>query len=213
MISRNLVGSFSFLDITKKEQERFVDYLAGKLGDLDKVLMKALASTPEVLRYIGQDLAHFYLYQSEPPTWVQTRFDAARKTLRDIQTGALPLLKTLMVLDPTIALGEPPKEVKPEPQETVPESFKKASEWQCPAWITTTLKLGGGAAAGDVATGANVAQHFIPTLPSPPDVSAATQWQNAAETLNNLAHSPAVWIAVCGILIAVFAPWLQRRFA
>jgi phage gp36-like protein len=50
-----------------------------------------LASTPEVLRYIGQDLAHFYLYQSEPPTWVQTRFDAARKTLRDIQTGVLPL--------------------------------------------------------------------------------------------------------------------------
>ena len=50
-----------------------------------------LASTPEVLKYIGQDLAHFYLYQSEPPSWVQTRFDAARKTLRDIQTGALPL--------------------------------------------------------------------------------------------------------------------------
>lgn len=50
-----------------------------------------LDSTPEVLRYIGQDLAHFYLYQSEPPTWVQTRFDAARKTLRDIQTGVLPL--------------------------------------------------------------------------------------------------------------------------
>lgn len=50
-----------------------------------------LATTPEVLRYIGQDLAHFYLYQSEPPTWVQTRFDAARKTLRDIQTGVLPL--------------------------------------------------------------------------------------------------------------------------
>lgn len=50
-----------------------------------------LASTPEVLRYIGQDLAHFYLYQSEPPSWVQVRFDAARKTLRDIQTGALPL--------------------------------------------------------------------------------------------------------------------------
>ena len=50
-----------------------------------------LASTPEVLKYIGQDLGHFYLYQSEPPSWVQTRFDAARKTLRDIQSGALPL--------------------------------------------------------------------------------------------------------------------------
>ena len=50
-----------------------------------------LARVPEVLRYLGQDLAHFYLYQSEPPSWVQTRFDQARKTLRDIQTGALPL--------------------------------------------------------------------------------------------------------------------------
>lgn len=50
-----------------------------------------LARVPEVLRYLGQDLAHFYLYQSEPPSWVQTRFDQARKTLRDVQTGALPL--------------------------------------------------------------------------------------------------------------------------
>lgn len=50
-----------------------------------------LAHVPEVLRYIGLDLAHYYLYQTEPPSWVQARFDAARKTLRDIQTGALPL--------------------------------------------------------------------------------------------------------------------------
>lgn len=50
-----------------------------------------LASVPEVLRYVGLDLAHYYLYQTEPPSWVQARFDAARKTLRDIQTGALPL--------------------------------------------------------------------------------------------------------------------------
>lgn len=50
-----------------------------------------LASVPEVLRYVALDLAHYYLYQTEPPTWVQTRFDAAKKTLRDIQTGRLPL--------------------------------------------------------------------------------------------------------------------------
>lgn len=50
-----------------------------------------LATVPEVLKYIGVDLAHYYLYQTEPPNWVQTRFDAARKTLRDIQTGSLPL--------------------------------------------------------------------------------------------------------------------------
>lgn len=50
-----------------------------------------LASVPEVLRYVGLDLAHYYLYQTEPPTWVQTRFDAAKATLRDIQSGRLPL--------------------------------------------------------------------------------------------------------------------------
>lgn len=50
-----------------------------------------LSAVPEVLKYIGLDLAHYYLYQTEPPSWVQTRFDAARRTLRDIQTGRLPL--------------------------------------------------------------------------------------------------------------------------
>lgn len=50
-----------------------------------------LASVPELLRYLALDLAHFYLYQQEPPEWVTKRFDAARKTLRDIQTGTLPL--------------------------------------------------------------------------------------------------------------------------
>jgi len=50
-----------------------------------------LATVPEVLRYVARDLAHYYLYQTEPPSWVQTRFDAARRTLRDIQTGLLPL--------------------------------------------------------------------------------------------------------------------------
>ncbi len=50
-----------------------------------------LAAVPELLRYLALDLAHFYLYQVEPPDWVTKRFDAARKTLRDIQTGSLPL--------------------------------------------------------------------------------------------------------------------------
>lgn len=50
-----------------------------------------LATVPELLRYVALDLAHFYLYQTEPPDWVKTRFDQARKTLRDVQTGALPL--------------------------------------------------------------------------------------------------------------------------
>lgn len=50
-----------------------------------------LAAVPALLLYIGQDLAHFYLYQSDPPSWVTARYEQARKTLRDIQTGALPL--------------------------------------------------------------------------------------------------------------------------
>ena len=52
---------------------------------------QALASVPQVLRYVAQDMAHFYLFASEPPSWVQTRFDQARKTLKEVQTGQLPL--------------------------------------------------------------------------------------------------------------------------
>jgi len=52
---------------------------------------QALPSVPLVLRYVAQDMAHFYLYASEPPTWVQARFDQARKTLKEVQTGVLPL--------------------------------------------------------------------------------------------------------------------------
>lgn len=50
-----------------------------------------LQAVPELLLYLARDLAHYYLYQSEPPTWVQARFDTGRKTLRDVQTGSLPL--------------------------------------------------------------------------------------------------------------------------
>lgn len=50
-----------------------------------------LASVPELLPYLAADLARYYLYPMEPPTVVQARFDAARKTLREIQSGAQPL--------------------------------------------------------------------------------------------------------------------------
>ena len=53
----------------------------------------------------------------------------------------------------------------------------------------------------------------VPSLPSPPSVEAVTQWQNAAETLNNFAHSKGFWIAVCGILIVVALPWLKEKIA
>ena len=50
-----------------------------------------LASVPVLVPYLALDLARYYLYEVEPPTVVQTRFEAARKTLRDLQSGAQPL--------------------------------------------------------------------------------------------------------------------------
>lgn len=46
-----------------------------------------LATVPELLPFIAQDLAFFYLFQMEPPTIVKTRFDAARATLSDLAAG------------------------------------------------------------------------------------------------------------------------------
>lgn len=46
-----------------------------------------LAEVPELLHYLALDLARFYLHQSEPPTLVKTRFDAARQTLRELAAG------------------------------------------------------------------------------------------------------------------------------
>lgn len=50
-----------------------------------------LPAVPELLAGLGRDLARYYLYQVEPPKVVQTRYEAARKTLAFIQSGAQPL--------------------------------------------------------------------------------------------------------------------------
>ena len=66
------------------------------------------------------------------------------------------------------------------------------------------------------ATVANQSAPVIaPTLPQPPaDIgSTVSAWQNFAETLMKSAHSDAIFIMVIGILIAIFAPMLARRFA
>jgi phage gp36-like protein len=60
-------------------------------GNLRARYTLPLASVPELLPYLAADLARYYLYAVGPPTYVQARFDAARKTLRDIQSGAQPL--------------------------------------------------------------------------------------------------------------------------
>lgn len=50
-----------------------------------------LASMPAQLPFLGRDLARYYLHEREPGQVVQARYDAALKTLRDIQSGVQPL--------------------------------------------------------------------------------------------------------------------------
>jgi phage gp36-like protein len=50
-----------------------------------------LATVPELLHYLALDLARFYLHEHEPPPLVQTRFDAARASLRDLAAGRASL--------------------------------------------------------------------------------------------------------------------------
>jgi lysozyme len=69
-------------------------------------------------------------------------------------------------------------------------------------------------AVGTCAAG-GLALPFIPSIPAPPldAVSSVAGWQNAAETVRNFTSSPAMWIAICGILIAVALPWMKERFS
>lgn len=50
-----------------------------------------LSSMPKLLPFLAHDLARYYLYEVEPPTQVQSRYDEAKKTLRAIQDGKQPL--------------------------------------------------------------------------------------------------------------------------
>lgn len=65
------------------------------------------------------------------------------------------------------------------------------------------------------ASAAAAATTVAPSIPAPPKeaLEAVTGWQNAAETLQNFAHSPGAAIAVCGILIVIIAPIVMRRLA
>lgn len=55
----------------------------------------------------------------------------------------------------------------------------------------------------------------IPAIPAPPAevVSTVAEWQKQAETVLSFVNSKAIFIAVCGILIAVVAPMIRDRFA
>lgn len=50
-----------------------------------------LGSVPAPLFYVARDLAHYYLYQTDAPTWVQERYKAGLATLRDVRDGKLAL--------------------------------------------------------------------------------------------------------------------------
>lgn len=55
----------------------------------------------------------------------------------------------------------------------------------------------------------------IPQVPAPPVdmVSGVADWQKAGETLMAAGKSPALYIVLCGILIAVIAPMIRDKFA
>jgi phage gp36-like protein len=46
-----------------------------------------LATVPELLPYLALDLARFYLWETDPPDLVKTRFETAQKMLADIASG------------------------------------------------------------------------------------------------------------------------------
>lgn len=171
----------------------------------------------ELERYNGWGYRNYHKAVLTPYLWSGTTHYARGKYVSDGhwdpsavsgQTGAMPLLKTLMELDPSIELGALPVEVKPEPQPTEPESFKKADEKQVPV----SAKVGGAVGAG-----AAIAQAApsLPSIPAPPKeaIEAVTGWQNALETVLKVASTTPGLIVICGILIAVALPMAAKRFA
>lgn len=165
----------------------------------------------ELERYNGWGYRNYHPTTLSPYLWSGTTHYARGKYVADGkwsssavsgQSGAMPLLKTLMELDSSITLGQPLPEVKPEPQETEACSFKKADEKQVPM-------------AAKVMTAALAGGFTFPSIPAPPldVVSNVAGWQTSAETLVQFAKSPSVAIAICGILISVVAPLIAKRFA
>ena len=160
----------------------------------------------ELERYNGWGYRKYHKSVLSPYLWSGTTHYARGKYVADGkwssvaisgQTGALPLLKSLMVLDPSISLGAPPEEIKPEPEETAPDSFKKAEETQV---SKPAVAVGTCAASG-------LAMPFLPSIPAPPidAVSNVAGWQTAAETLGAFASSRYAVYAICAM---IFVTWV-----
>ena len=169
----------------------------------------------ELERYNGWGYRNYHKSVLTPYLWSGTTHYARGKYVSDGkwdpsavsgQTGALPLLKKLMELDPSISLGPAPVEVKPEPQPTQPDSFVKANEVQISKPVVAT-----GACA---ATGAAV--QFVP-LPSVPaditqSVSSLEAWKGIGEQLWTLkAFAGAQPILAVLVLLSCLTLWLWPR--
>lgn len=180
----------------------------------------------ELERYNGWGYRKYHKSVLSPYLWSGTTHYARGKYVADGkwssiaisgQTGALPLLKSLMAIDPSIALGAPPEEVKPEPEETAPDSFGKACETATPQ-----KKAAGWGIGIDTGwdVGHIVAPDFIPApplgllsklseldVPKPPveAVSSVAGWQSAAETVGAFASSQYAVYAICAM---IFVTWV-----
>lgn len=173
----------------------------------------------ELERYNGFGYRNFHKAVLTPYLWSGTTHYARGKYVEDGQwdasevsgqTGAMPLLKTLMELDPSIELGAPPVEVKPEPQPTEPESFKKADEKQAPV----SAKVGAAMAAGGA-----IAQ-AVPSVPIPSvpkevteSIANANVWKQAGEqiwTLKAFAFAQPVLAGLLAISVIVIMLWPKR---
>lgn len=96
-------GARQIIDLTDIGDPRndAVDTVVGQLAcdranvEVDANVLSRYAAPldvlPQLLVSLALDLAHFYLFQAEPPKWVQQRFDQAQANLRAVRDGKLAL--------------------------------------------------------------------------------------------------------------------------
>jgi lysozyme family protein len=165
----------------------------------------------ELERYNGWGYRKYHKAVLSPYLWSGTTHYARGKYVADGkwsstavsgQTGAIPLLKSLMALDPSITLGALLEEVKQEPEETAPDSFGKADEKQ----VSKPVVAAGACTAG------GLAMPFLPSIPAPPveAVSSVAGWQTSVETIGSVASSKYVLATVVAL---VFVGWVLPAMA
>lgn len=196
----------------------------------------------ELERFNGWGYRKYHPTTLSPYLWSGTAHYARGKYIADGkwsssavsgQTGAMPLLKKLTELDPSILGGAPAPAADPEvaeppvsetvtaplplpatvpevsapgPVESTPDTSKKATEKRVPWWAKILGWFGIGATAAETAP-----------LPSPPDLSPLTAWQSVGDTAGATASwamsKPLLLILVVGWISAmIFLPKIAERF-